>query len=182
LRRSVQTASGRSPPTHKLQDQSFRLSQEPENTAWGEPIYNGFLWAIPAATDVGGRRREMGVARDKIVGWGVGQQRPHCGLRVRMGEGFQQRGTGTIIKVIDSGLAQPLVRVKWDGGKASTYFSGASVSRNAVSRPLHPEPAQVRTCPPPSLPAMMASVSLGGQRPSLPPCCCCVPPSWLRPS
>lgn len=55
-----------------------------------------------------------------------------------------QKGTGTVTKVIDAGLCQPSVRVKWDGGRSNTYFTGASVSRNAMLRPLHPEPAQVR--------------------------------------
>ena len=37
------------------------------------------------------------------------------------------------------GKAQPLCRVKWDDGSTEDYFSGMTLSRNAVGRSVHPD-------------------------------------------
>ena len=48
------------------------------------------------------------------------------------------QGLGTVIKVSSGGLAQPVVRVRWDDGTLADYASGISISRDAVSRNVHP--------------------------------------------
>ena len=48
------------------------------------------------------------------------------------------RGLGTVIKVSSGGLAKPVVRVRWDDGTLADYASGMSISRDAVSRIVHP--------------------------------------------
>lgn len=48
------------------------------------------------------------------------------------------QGLGTVIKVSSGGLAQPVVRVRWDDGTLADYASGMSISRDAVSRNVHP--------------------------------------------
>uniref|UniRef100_A0A6U2IDL5 Uncharacterized protein n=1 Tax=Hemiselmis andersenii TaxID=464988 RepID=A0A6U2IDL5_HEMAN len=81
--------------------------------------------------------------REKVVGWGSNQERPCRGLKVRMQQGYRQQGTGTITHVTATGLTQPSCTVKWDVGGSMTFYSGSSVSRNAMARAQHPDPAQV---------------------------------------
>ena len=84
--------------------------------------------------------------RDKrrlVLGWGAGHQRPTAGLRVRMTrkEGLlHDRGVGTVVKVMAASgpTAQPACRVRWDDGSMGEYFSGMTVSRDAVARGCHP--------------------------------------------
>jgi len=84
-------------------------------------------------------------SRRRVLGWGAGHQRPTAGLRVRMarGRGLQDRGVGTVIKVSAAPTraagAQPACRVKWDDGSVGDYFSGMTMSRNAVVRASHPD-------------------------------------------
>ena len=47
------------------------------------------------------------------------------------------------MQVLNTGLTQPGCKVRWDGGPTRTYHSGASVSRGAATRAMHPEPAQL---------------------------------------
>ena len=51
------------------------------------------------------------------------------------------QGVGTVVKVSmgAGGKAQPLCRVKWDDGSTEDYFSGMTLSRNAVGRSVHPD-------------------------------------------
>ncbi len=47
--------------------------------------------------------------------------------------------TGTVLAVRAVGLTHPTVKVRWDGGKISTFCSGSTVSRDALSRSAHPD-------------------------------------------
>eukprot|EP00293_Proteomonas_sulcata_P008483 CAMPEP_0184289338 /NCGR_PEP_ID=MMETSP1049-20130417/1793_1 /TAXON_ID=77928 /ORGANISM="Proteomonas sulcata, Strain CCMP704" /LENGTH=232 /DNA_ID=CAMNT_0026596089 /DNA_START=157 /DNA_END=855 /DNA_ORIENTATION=- len=79
-------------------------------------------------------------SRQQLVGWGSGQARPTKGLRVRMAPGFADQGTGTVLAIKNISITQPIVTVKWDGGRKEDFASGATISRNACHRSRHPEP------------------------------------------
>lgn len=60
-----------------------------------------------------------------------------------MAPDFQDQGVGTILTVRDVGWTQPTCKVRWDGGKISTFASGSTISRDALARSRHPDTSGV---------------------------------------